>query len=374
MPTGSDKIVIWYHDESEVDKRYSWLSNSAYLVSNAELVNYTNCSYSKILALTEYARPDFILSVNGEPLLCAELTEMNPSGHNMPQRFSCLLRSAEVGIPSLFYYPEYARRTVSDPNPRYLNVRVPLAQLRLSEIYQIPSISLFWPTDPQTLFPTNNVTDHQPLANLVEYIARKGIAGGIFDMADSENIKIQSAMKNVSTPREPYTKNLSFRKVFPHGDLFTKTIVSGGTSIDPPNSCSVENTHEFLSGLFRHFGKRLPINNKTGTLLKKEYTFVYKGVPNKTGTGPEHPYPGYLTLLDVLYLRTANGQTTRDRNMNLAFELPITLEKYIENAINRPVGLNILMEFADIIILSDAIVVGGWIRNLYAGAVLIRGV
>jgi len=374
MPIDSGRIVIWYHDESEVDKRYSWLSNSTFLVNNAETINYADCSYSKILALTEYARPDFILSVDGEPLLSAELTEMNPSGHNMPQRFSCLLRAAEIGIPSLFYYPEYARRTASDPNPRYLNVRVPLAQLRLSEIYQVPSVSLFWPTDPNTLFPTNDVTAHKPFADFVEYIARKAIAGGTFSMTDPEYIKIQNAMKVAATPREPYRENPSFRKVFPNGDSFTKSIVSGGNAIDPPTSCSVENTHEYLSDLFRDFGKRLPKNKKTGTLLKREYTFVYKGVPNQTQTGPEHPYPGYLTLLDVLYLRTPNGQTTRDRSMNLAFELPITLEKYIENAINRPVGLNIIMEFADIIILSDAIVLGGWIRNLYAGAVLIRGV
>lgn len=131
-------IELWYHDEAEVDARHSWLANSDFLIKNARTKSYENCSYSKVLALTEYARPDFILTIDGEPLLSSEITKMNPSGHNLPQRLSCLVRAAELGIPSLYYYPEYSRRTVSDPNPRFLNVRVPLSQLRLSEIYNIP--------------------------------------------------------------------------------------------------------------------------------------------------------------------------------------------------------------------------------------------
>jgi hypothetical protein len=58
--------------------------------------------------------------------------------------------------------------------------------------------------------------------------------------------------------------------------------------------------------------------------------------------------------------------------MNLAFRLPITFNAFKENAINRPTGLNILMEFSDFILLEDAIVLGGWMRNIAAGAILVR--
>jgi len=71
-------------------------------------------------------------------------------------------------------------------------------------------------------------------------------------------------------------------------------------------------------------------------------------------------------------LRYDYGQTTRDRIMNLAFKLPIELDAYIQNALNRPTGLNILMEFSDFIILEDAVVLGGWLRNVAAGAILVR--
>ena len=162
-------VELWYHDENEVDERHSWLRNSPYLIENTLRKSYDNCKYSKVLALVEYARPDFILTVDGTPLISVEVTEMNPSGHNLPQRFSCLLRAAELGIPSLLYYPEYSRRSTSDPNPRFLNVRVPLAQLRLSEIFRTPSLSMFWPTDKNTCLPSHNVTDHVNLASFMEY-------------------------------------------------------------------------------------------------------------------------------------------------------------------------------------------------------------
>jgi len=57
-------------------------------------------------------------------------------------------------------------------------------------------------------------------------------------------------------------------------------------------------------------------------LLARENTFIYKGTANKQKTGPEHPFPGYLTLLDILYLRNDYGQTTKNRIMNLGYNLP----------------------------------------------------
>lgn len=66
-------IELWYHDENEVDERHSWLKNSPTLIKLAVRRSYDNCSYSKVLALVEYARPDFILTVDGEPLLSVEV-------------------------------------------------------------------------------------------------------------------------------------------------------------------------------------------------------------------------------------------------------------------------------------------------------------
>lgn len=366
---------LWYHDESEVDERHSWLGNSPWLIRNTVRKRYDNCSYSKVLALVEYARPDFILTVDGEPLISVEVTEMNPSGHNLPQRFSCLLRAAEMGIPSLYYYPEYSRRSTSDPNPRFLNVRIPLAQLRLSELFGVPSLSMFWPTDRASLMPSHDLSDHNMLARFMEYTLRLYIEQGKkLALHDPFVMDLQNTMRVKSAPNQPYATNASFRTVFPEGDPFTKYIL-GDMAIDPPASCRIELTSELLSdkyaALRRNFNQ-VRNQKKVKMLLSRNRTFVYSGTANKQETGPEHPYPGYLSLLDILYLRQEHGQTTRDRSMNLAFELPISVDAYIKNAINRPTGLNILMELSDLIILNDAIALGGWMRNIAAGAILVK--
>lgn len=371
------KIEIWYHDANEVDERHSWLKNSPNLIRCTTRISYDNCSYSKVLALVEYARPDFILTVDGEPLLSAEVTKMNPSGHNMPQRFSCLLRAAEMGVPSLFYCPRHARRSTSDPNERYINVRMPLAQLRLGELYRTPSLTMFWPTDGATLLPTSDLAQHHDLARFVEYTLETYLSTGKkLQPSDREVIRVQDTMRSASIPlnRHDYRTNRSFRSVFPRGDTFTMGIVKT-MAIDPPTSCTVHRTAELLDTAYRALGKRFGAvekQQKSKMLLSRENTLVYRGTANKQKTGPEHPFPGYLTLIDILYLRTPYGQTSRDRIMNLAFRLPIRLHAFQENALNRPTGLNILMEFSDFILLEDAIVLGGWMRNIAAGAVLVR--
>lgn len=371
------KIEIWYHDANEVDERHSWLKNSPYLIGCTDRISYDNCSYAKVLALVEYARPDFILTVDGEPLLSTEVTRMNPSGHNMPQRFSCLLRAAEMGVPSLFYCPRYARRSTSDPNERYINVRMPLAQLRLGELYGTPSLTMFWPTDGATLLPTSDLTQHRDFAGFVEYTLRAYLSSGKkLQLSDREVIRVQNTMRSASIPlnEHDYKTNRSFRAVCPRGDAFTRGVVKT-MAIDPPTSCTVQRTDELLDRVYRALGKRFAAvkgQKKSKMLLSRENTLIYRGTANKQKTGPEHPFPGYLTLIDILYLRTPYGQTPRDRIMNLAFRLPISLHAFQENALNRPTGLNILMEFSDFILLEDAVVLGGWMRNIAAGAVLVR--
>ena len=209
----------------------------------------------------------------------------------------------------------------------------------------------------------------------MEYTLRIFLDQGKKLSLDDERVTaLQSTMRSKSRPGQPYAINLSFRAVYPDGDSFTKSVLDG-IAIDPPTSCRIEITSDLLSEKYLALGKnfnQVKDQKKVKMLLSRERTFIYKGTANKQETGPEHPYPGYLSLLDILYLRQEHGQTTRDRSMNLAFELPISVEAYIQNAINRPTGLNILMEFSDLIILKDAIALGGWMRNIAAGAILVK--
>lgn len=365
------KVEIWYHDPVEVDPQVSWVANSPYIIQNASFNEYPLCKYSKVLALNEYTRPDFIVTLDGEPIIVVEVSKENPSGHNIPQRFACMVRAAELGIPSLMYFPVCSRRTASNPGVRYLNVRVPLAQLRMSEIYNVPCLTMRWPTGPDNL-PSSNIHDHAALAKFVEHVINSNMSGKKLDRSDAFVCRITQEMKRLCIPRQvsAYPRNSTYRIASPAGEPFSNNLIN--MSIDPPSSCQVYETTDFLKQQFSKARKSVPNSKKLEPIKARKYTLLYKGTANKSKTGPEHPYPGYLTLLDILYLRDADGQTSHSRSMNLAFSLPISLEAFKDNAINRPTGLNIIMEFADLILLDNALVLAGWMRNIAAGAVLIE--
>lgn len=377
------KIEFWYDKPIEVDPTKSWLANSPYLIANTTSRAYEDCPYHKVLSLIEYSRPDFTLTVDGEPILCCESTKENPSGNNLPQRFPGILRPAELGVPAIFYFLKYAKKstTSSKTNPPLnFNVRVPLAQLRISEIYNVPSMSVFMPTDPKTLLATSNISDHKPLADLVETILKAYLASGkILSSSDSlvlanRNEQIDAVNKVLkATKGRGYYQNPSYRSMYANGSPFIASILSSQYSIDPPDSCEIVDTDKFLQTQYKRFNKTYSRRNqKIKTLLQRSKTFVYQGTANNKLTGPEHPYPGALTMFDILYVRDDAGVSTHDRQMNIAFKLPITLNSYIENIVNKPTGLNILSIFCDIVILDDAIVIAGWMLNLHAGAVLVK--
>ena len=162
-------IVVYYHDPIEVDPRTGWTGLCPDLL-NAKRIDISEVVDQRVTQLFEYARPDAVITVDGQPVVSIEQTQMNPSGHNIPQRFSFHVRAAELRVPSILYYPEYARRVFSDPNVRYLNIRVPLAQIRLSSIYRIPALTVFWPTDPNTKLPDTRQRAHRELADVVNLL------------------------------------------------------------------------------------------------------------------------------------------------------------------------------------------------------------
>lgn len=367
-----DRVIeIWYDKPNETDVDFSWIGLSKELVNcNQEAIDFS--PYPKVLALMEYARPDVVLSANGIPFLAIESTQMNPSGHNLPQRFSCLVRSAEVGVPSIFYYLERARRSKSDPNPRNVNIRVPLGQLMLSHLYDVPSMSVIWPTDPKTLQAQAGLDAHIELARVVDeavVLAKKG------DMLENSSKVVQEKFQDMHRlinqyHGNTYHKNPSYTSIFEIEKCITLDFCS--KSLVPPESCSLIDTNQLLKHLYKEFAGKasVPENKKTSQLQSRALSLVYNGTANKKKDGPEHPYPGYLTLIDIIYART--GMTTRERRHNLVFKLPIALSIFKDKAIDRQTGLNILMEFSDLIILDDAVIVGGWLRNLSAGAVLVK--
>ena len=66
---------------------------------------------ANIRALFDYQAPDCVISYRNSPVLSLEITDMNPSGHNIPQRFLCMLRAAELGVPRHYVLHETRPQT-----------------------------------------------------------------------------------------------------------------------------------------------------------------------------------------------------------------------------------------------------------------------
>jgi len=209
-------ITVYYHDYAEVDPSLSWTGLCEPL-NQANYADILRCSVPAVQQLFDYARPDVVIALNGKPVLSLEQTRMNPSGHNIPQRFSSSVRAAELGVPSILYYPEYARRTLSDLNVRYLNIRVPLAQFRMTATYQVPSLSIFWPTDRDTNLPVAGQAAQGQMAavaaELILNAGRRQLLVGLPTVVQALGDMRESVLRNSGS----YRTNRSVRALLPQG-------------------------------------------------------------------------------------------------------------------------------------------------------------
>jgi hypothetical protein len=360
-------VTIWYHDPEEVNPKTSFVGLSEVLKS-AHRRDWTEAPRGLITDLFDYARPDVVLSVDGTPVCSLELTNMNPSGHNIPQRFSCMARAAELGVPAILYYPEACRRRFSDPNVRYLNIRVPMANIRLIETYETPSLSVFWPTDQETKLPTTSQSDHQFLADLMElFIQWKDdkkfvLENPLFTKAVREMEDTISRYKGSS-----YKRNKTTRQFFPNGFPQTYAGEHNGKSvyIDPPGGAIMYETSTLISILENDYSVLPEWESAKRLLSRRKYSLVYKGTLSSRGLDSEHPYPGHLTMLDVLYCREKGGRSHSDREINVVYALPAKIDSFverIENSINnldkKPTATYIVDTFADILLLDGGAVMG----------------
>jgi len=348
-------IVIYHHDPVEVDPRTSWTGLCPSL-AGASFVDIGTCREKQVVDCFAYARPDAVISVEGKVVLSIEQTQMNPSGHNIPQRFSCLVRAAELGIPSILYYPAYSRRTFSDPNVRYLQVRVPLAQKRMSQIYGVPSLSVFWPTNPKTKLPATDQSAHRPMATVIEALVIN--AGNVSSLLTLPEVRatLQNMDDMIKKFAARYKQNSTVRRILPAG--FPSARVNG-LSVDPPPVAALHRTADFVRSLPQltstHQGAEIVTR-----LQRRELTLVETGTANKMRNDSEHPWPGYLTLFDMLYVRTDTGRTPTERLHNLVYRLPVPVQTFVAraNQSNPPTATYIVDSFADLILLNGGAVPG----------------
>lgn len=355
------QVAVYYHDPAEVNPATSW-TGLCMPLKGAKMIDIRGHTDPRVTTLFAYARPDAVITLDDEPIVSIEQTMMNPSGHNIPQRFSFHLCAAELGVPSILYYPEYSRRTFSDKNARYLQVRVPLAQQRLSRIYNVPAISVFWPTNPTTLFPANARSTHQGMADVVGALILN--AGNRSNLLSLPEIKRSLAEMDrvVAKYAGRYRKNPSVRMLLPDG--FPGSRTKSGIFIDPPRTNVLHRTPDFL----RTVASMTPSpawSSIEAKLKKRDLTMVFTGTANQDRTDSEHPWPGYLTLLDALYARKSGGLLRTDRDVNLIYRLPVNLSNFISrlNQQAPPTPAYIADTFSDLIFLNGGVVAGRTMRG-----------
>lgn len=356
------EVVVYFHDPVEVDPRTSW-TGLAPSLRNARRVDIAGVVDPRVTDLFDFARPDAVVTVDGRPVVAIEQTQMNPSGHNIPQRFSFHLRAAELGVPSILYYPQASRRTFSDPNVRYVQVRVPLAQRRLSEIFGVPVLSSFWPTDPNSLLPDTRRAAHQEMADLVESFVVHGSPDSI--RLPAVQRALQAMDRSVVDYESNYRVNQTVREYFPDGIASSRSTT--GRAIDPPDGVRLVRTSELIS---RPPYAGLP-RAALDILGRREFSLVYTGTANAKRTDSEHPWPGYLTLFDALYARESRGRTSAQRMFNLIYVLPNIPSKLFGERADRqtpPTATFIVDSFADAIVFDDGIRLGAPTRKRLADA------
>jgi hypothetical protein len=355
---------VWYHDATEVDPRTSWTSLSRRL-RGAVFDHYDNCVDQGVTRLFQYARPDAVIAYMKRPVLVIEQTTMNPSGHNLPQRFSHAVKAAENGVAAIYYYPEQGVRAVSDQNPRYLNVRLPLAQFRLMELFDVLSISEFWPLYGGR--PVRGIQSHGGIAASVDEILDFVLVNGGRPPKGAEATtlpRVRHAMDEMDRAiaqfglTRSYPRRAAVVAIAPGGLPYTQR--GAGTPIDPPPKARLEDTVAYLQQLESayRFSSRHWRAERNNTLARGS-SLVFTGTANRARNDSEHPHPGHLTMLDILYCRGQAGIRKTDRVFNLIYVLPnVLMRDFFESMHNGSTGAHITVSTADLVVLDDAVFTG----------------
>lgn len=102
---------------------------------------------SHIEELIKYDRPDIVLDSDGRPVLVIEKTREVPTGHNVGQRLARLVRSAEMGVPTVKFFPFDARKHGDYSSICHLNIRLLDTFARMTAVHDVPVLAANWRAD-----------------------------------------------------------------------------------------------------------------------------------------------------------------------------------------------------------------------------------
>ena len=235
--------------------------------------------------LVFYDRPDIILLEDGAPVLVLEKTAEVPTGHNVGQRFARLVRSAEYGLPTLFFVPFDKRKQGAHSSMCNVNARLLRAMLRVGDIHGCRVIPVNWPCNANGELVTDG-TENESISKFVGATLdeRGGGASSVLD-------EYRTWVSNELNRREA---------IYPR----YKT---------PPSSVKIMPTGAFLDTLSYESAARNDLAARERSLV-----YVMDMAPSKCKR--QDPYTGMQFIYDYLWLRT--GPRPQDREGNLILQVP----------------------------------------------------
>jgi len=268
---------------------YSWFITLDHRLQSArfERIGGRGSNPSVIDNLIVYDRPDVILLSNGKPVVVIEKTREVPTGHNVGQRVARLVRSVELGIPTIKFFPFDARKHGVHSSICNLNARLLLAFENMWNIHGTPVMAINWPSDSYGELIEDESADAQ-LQTL--------ISGYINSGYDRDCAVFRVARENQL------------------GDYLARCDVYGAYG-DPPPSLRIDTTVRILREL------RISQNSTHAKrLLLRRESVIYEIGMTEEKCRREDPYTGTQFIYDYLYCR--DGPTTKDKFRNLILYFP----------------------------------------------------
>ena len=237
--------------------------------------------------LIVYDRPDVILLRDGEPVLTIEKTREVPTGHNVGQRVARLVRSVELGIPTIKYFPFDARKHGAHTGICNLNARLLLTFEKMWQIHDTPMVAVNWPSDSHGELIEDDSADNQLREMVSGYIKSKYNPS----CKEFQNARINQ-LAEYSSRCETYEAYSS-----------------------PPPSLRIGLTIDIMKEI------GIPIKSIQGKkMLARKESVVYEIGMTEDKCRREDPYTGTQFIYDYLYCR--NGPDPSDKFRNLILRFP----------------------------------------------------
>jgi len=271
--------------------------------------------------LIAYDRPDIIFMDEQNPILVLEKTREVPTGHNVGQRMARIARSAELGVPAIFFLPFSARKHGRFSSICNVNARLLTAMRRMTAIHQTPILPVSWPADSEGRLVTDGSENNQVSA----------LVSGLLD--GSPNPWTPGVLSYLEELR---VEERSRIEAFPGYSLM-------------PKSVSRAATQDFLSGFDLSEEDEERLQSRPESLV---YTIRMK--PDKCKR--QDPYTGTQFVYDYVWLR--EGPAPGDRDGNLILSIPeVDVDTWQKSNPNDPLTKSCNWYLiADAIALSDGII------------------